>query len=294
MDERKEKLKVRLVIIGAVAFVVAILVISAFGIAARQREQQQNIVNDNSDPSSKPTDEVIPTGTQDSFYRMMAYFLHGNAEATIVHQEPYDLNKSTTYFYNLIVKRGKEADEFLKYADEFMTEYDESNVSEVEYDRRSEYMDVLRKRVEAIEVVLKDVPNYSKDYVYSYIAGYGFDAMKKKMTDEYYPYSNANDSRIIGTYTQNLVARDNMLLSIYQIAQSEGCLKSTSWKDGDKVLDSKEVFECAEKSGSGPKVKKLESGYETYDSSATSELRSTLYSAAQAMFTVRDEMEASR
>ena len=293
MDDRKELMKARLAIFGGIAFVVIVIVASIIGMVARDEQQEAELSK--AQPAEKPTDEVIATGAQDSFYRLMAYFLHG-ADTDIVTSETFDLNKSDTYYYNVILEKEESAKEFGKRFDEFKAEYDEAKIAEIQIDRRADYMENFQYGMNAINRILNEMPKYSKDYLYSYYVGYGVDAVSDMVANSLYEYKNDQSSRAMSEYTTSILLRENSILSAYSLAEEVGCLKvnNGSWKDGDKVLDSSSVIECAKNSKQGDRLKSLLAMYDSYNNSAKTTLKRAMMTTTMTMFTVRDTLEEQR
>lgn len=297
MDDRKDLLKARLAIFGGVAFVVIVIVASVIGMMAQSEQKKAaEKAAGGSESMSKPTDEVIATGAQDSFYALMGYLLYGEKEGD-AHHEQYDIMKFNDYYYNSIaIKRGDAAKKYTELTDAFLREYDEAKLDEIKYDRRTDYMNSLKNTLRDVEIIFNEMPNYSKDYLYSYYSANGVDATAKKITDGYVKYTNNADSRVIAGYAGTASERDGSFLGALKLLEGKGCIRvsSSNWHEGSTELKFDDAIKCGKDKGIGDKINSIVTAYDSYDERLTTHVRHALLDATNTMFTIRDALEELR
>ena len=295
MDDRKELRKARLAIFGGVAFVVIVIVTSCIGMIMQDKDKKKEPEGDIAPSLQKPTDEVIATGAQDSFYRLMNYFLYGKEEAE-AGTLSLSLEQANNYYYNKIAQRGKSAEKYAELVDAFVKEYDDAKIDELEHDRRGGNLIRLKTMAVDLKTNLIEMPNYTKDYLYSYYVGYGLDALKDKIANSYVNYYDNKDSRMIADYASALLTRDQVFVNALEMMEQSGCLKVSrgSWTDGSKELSSEDAITCGEKASNSDKIKPTLAAYDTYDSQAFGELRTSMFNMASVMFQIQSMLEGSR
>jgi len=297
MDDRKDLLKARLAIFGGVAFVVIVIVASVIGMMAQSEQKKAaEKAAGGSESMSKPTDEVIATGAQDSFYNLMNYLLYGGKEDN-ARYEQYDIMKFNDYYYNSIaINRGDAAKKFTELTDAFLLEYDEAKLDEIKYDRRTNYMNSLKNTLRDVEIVFNEVPDYSKDYLYSYYSANGVNATAKKISDDYVKYTNNSDSRVVAGYASVASERDASFLGALKLLEEKGCIRvsANNWHEGAAELKFDDAVKCGKDKGIGDKINSIVTAYDSSNERLTTHVRHALLDATNTMFTIRDALEELR